>query len=99
MPKSRSTPSPPAAPPTGARPPAILVLVAAVGVVGAVAVDGTWDGGRAPAPYAWADVALVHVVCAIPLALALAALVAPRLSAGGAVAVAAGCIAVGLTPL
>src|SRR5688572_11596055 len=99
MPKSRPTSSPSAAPPSGVRTFAILVLVAAVAVVVASAFEGAWAGARAPAPYAWADVALVHVVCAIPLALAFAAFVAPRLSAGTAVAVAAGCIAVGLTPL
>jgi tetratricopeptide (TPR) repeat protein len=99
MPKSRSNSSPPATPPSGVRTFAILVPVAAVAVVVASAFEGAWDGGRAPAPYAWADVALVHVVCAIPLALAVAAFVAPRLSAGGTLAVAVGCITVGLTPL
>lgn len=29
---------------------------------------GPWDDGRAPFPYAWRDVAVVYLICALPLA-------------------------------
>lgn len=92
-------PSPSSGLQVGPRALAALVLGAAL-LVGAGSVfTGAWDGGRAPAPYAWPDVALVQFVCALPLALMLAAALAPRLSAGGTVAVATACLALGLSPL
>ncbi|MBN9120051.1 MAG: tetratricopeptide repeat protein [Planctomycetes bacterium] len=87
------------APAPGPRALAVVLPVAALVAVIGSAADGAWTDGRAPAPYAWADVAVVHLVCALPLALMLAAVLVPRVATVGIVAVAAGCFAVGLAPL
>jgi len=75
---------------------AVLALAGGLGGVAWSVADGGWDGGRAPAPYAWADVAAVHVACAVPLALVLTLLVTSSASPGGSAVVAAACLAAGL---
>ncbi len=83
-------------PPPAARALALLALAAGSGgAVWSVAV-GEWDGGRAPTPYAWAEVAAVQVGCAVPLALVLALLVTSHVSSGGVAVVAAASLAAGL---
>lgn len=91
--------APPPAPLPFARTGAVAVLVAATAAAVGSVLDGAWADGRAPAPFVWADVALAHVVSAVPLALVLAALLLSRLSEGAVVAVAAGCVALGSAPL
>jgi len=83
-------------PSAGARELALAALAAGLIAVVASAADGAWAGGRAPAPFAWADVAAVHLGCAVPLALA-AALAATRFPPRLAAAFAGGLLAVGLT--
>jgi hypothetical protein len=88
-----------AAAPAGPRGLAALVLVVGLGLAFASLTDGSWAAGRAPAPYAWRDVALVHLLCALPLAAMLAAFAYTRLPPAVAVGVAAGSLAVGVVPL
>src|SRR5687767_7646214 len=74
------------------------VLALAGGVfVGALLLAGEpWEGGQAPFPYAWRDVALVHLLCAAPLAWLATAFVRGR---AAALALAVAALAVGLVPL
>lgn len=83
-------------PSPGAREIALAVLAAGLIAVVASAADGAWNGGRAPAPFAWADVAAVQLGCAVPLALS-AAIVATRFSPLAAATTAGGFLALGLT--
>lgn len=95
----RSFPPSDAARPAGARALAALVLAAGIGLAAGAPASGAWDAGRAPVPFAWIDVALVHVLCALPLAGLFAAFVYDRLPAAGAVAVAALALGAGIAPL
>jgi hypothetical protein len=75
----------------------VAAAVVLTGALAAGAAGGGWDGGRAP--FAWPDVAAAHLVCALPLALMIAAAVGGRVPAAGVLAVAVGCLAAGLTPV
>lgn len=75
-----------------------VILVVEAGLLLASLFDGSWAGGRAPVPYAWRDVALVHAVCALPLALMTGAFISGRVSPVLVVAVAAGSLAAGAVP-
>jgi hypothetical protein len=85
--------------PAGARTLAVLLLTGVLVMGAGSAATGKWDGGRAPTPFIWSDVAVVHLTCALPLAVMLAAVVTGRVSAAGIFGAAGGCLAVGLTPL
>ena len=87
--------------PQSAQPLSDLPL-AAVGIAAAAVGIGLLVGGwgrteHAPFPYVWRDVALVHFLCALPLAMLVAARV--RLSRSGRLGVAAGLIVLGLVHL
>jgi tetratricopeptide (TPR) repeat protein len=51
---------------------AALLLVAQVLLLVLSVLDGSWRDAGAPFPFAWRDVAVVHVACAVPLAVLLA---------------------------
>jgi tetratricopeptide (TPR) repeat protein len=69
--------------------------LAAIGVaasaVGISLLAGGWGrADHAPFPYVWRDVALVHFLCALPLAALVAGWIGPRLSAPGRLGTGAG---------
>ena len=78
---------------------AALVLLAGLGVIVASLAAGTWDDGKAPFPYAWRDVAVVHLLCALPLALALAHFVQRHVSDLAAVVLATFVFGLSVAPL
>jgi hypothetical protein len=75
----------------------LLAVVATLSVASVVA--GEWDGGRAPFPFVWRDVAVVYLLSAVPLAAVLARFACSRLPVGGAVALAVLALAAGIAPL
>jgi hypothetical protein len=84
----------------GFRPLIVAALALAGGLGAAAAVsDGTWGGDHAPFPFVWRDVATVHLLGALPLAILSA--IAIRRRAPAALAVLAGTAAygIGIVPL
>ncbi len=98
MKRPSPTPPNPSVPP-GARGFAALVLVVGLALALGSVADGAWNAGQAPVPYAWRDVALVHLLCALPLAGMLAVVVYARVPAAGVVGIAVGGLVVGVVPL
>jgi hypothetical protein len=96
---SGSSQSPDTTAPVGPRALAGGVFVGGLGLWLAALSDGDWRAGVAPAPYGWRDVAIVHLLCALPLALMLTAFVRARVPSAGAVAIAVGCLTLGFVPL
>lgn len=88
---NHSLPSTNAPVPAGSRAVAGVALASGLGLVFAAFADGSW--------YAWRDVALVHFVCALPLALMLGTIVRPRTPPASVVALAVGALALGFAPL
>jgi tetratricopeptide (TPR) repeat protein len=76
-------------------------IVLATGVVGwaSVLTGGPWEGNQAPFPYVWRDVAIVHLLSALPLAVMVAVFLERRAPAAGSVALAAFGFAVSVVPL
>ncbi len=70
-------------PPTETRVVTALVLAAGLALGAGSVAAGAWDGEQAPFPYIWRDVAMVHFLCALPLAWVLAAFIIRRASAAG----------------
>lgn len=58
-----------------------LVLASVLGLMVATFVNGSWTGEHAPFPYAWRDVAIIQILCSLPLACFLAGLLRQRVSA------------------
>jgi Flp pilus assembly protein TadD len=86
----RSQQSPRSEPPTpaGERAPAALAVGVGILLCTISLAGGSLGGAPAPFPYVWADVAIVHLVCALPLALAVAAVIRRRMSAVRSIALA-----------
>jgi tetratricopeptide (TPR) repeat protein len=76
---------------------AIGISAAAVGI--SLLVGGWGRTEHAPFPYVWRDVALVHFLCALPLAMLVAASARSRLSRSGAGGLAAGLLVLALVHL
>jgi hypothetical protein len=78
---------------------AALVLGGGLLLLASSIADGAWSAEQAPFPYAWRDVALIHVLCALPLALVLAMSIRRRMPTSGSVALAAVLLLLGIVPL
>jgi tetratricopeptide (TPR) repeat protein len=87
------------APPSIGRAAVALVLVGTLFWVAAGLLGGSWEGEYAPVPYVWRDVAIVHLVCCLPLAWVAGARLARRLPAAGSIALAAGLLTLGAVSL
>lgn len=74
---------------------AIGVAAAAVGV--SLLVGGWGRSEQAPFPFVWRDVALVHFLAALPLAIYLSGSIRGRVSVGGCLGLAAAALVLGLT--
>jgi hypothetical protein len=79
---------------------AFALLLGAVGLAlgASTLIDGSWDSGRAPFPFAWRDVAVIHFLCALPLAFTVAD-VAGRKIPAVCVPLAVVALGVGVAPL
>ncbi len=73
---------------------AIGIAAAAVGV--SLLVGGWGRSEQAPFPFVWRDVALVHFLAALPLAIYLAGSIRARVSVGGCLVLAAAALVLGL---
>lgn len=60
---------------------AVLLLVGSLLLLAASVATGAWNAGRAPLPFVWRDVAIVHLLCALPLSIALVGYLDRRLPA------------------
>jgi hypothetical protein len=85
--------------PSAAQVLAALVLVGALGMLVASLAAGAWDEGKAPFPYAWRDVAVVHFLCALPFAWVLARFIQRHVRELVAVALAIFVFGLSLAPL
>jgi Tetratricopeptide repeat len=62
-------------------------------------LNGSWSGGRAPFPYVWRDVAIVHLLCALPLVWVSASMLLRKLQPGAASLLAALLMGLSVLPL
>src|SRR5262245_8815020 len=85
-------------PPLGTRALAALVLIGAAWLGASSLADGRWAGGQAPFAWIWRDVAIVHVLCAVPLAWMLASFIRRQAPPAGSVVLAAALLGVSIVP-
>ncbi len=77
---------------------AALVLACALGVA-AAASDGTWSDDRAPFPFVWRDVALVHLLGSVPLAILVAIAVVRAMPRAAAAVLGIAALGLAIVPL
>lgn len=73
---------------------AVLILVAVAAVLAISLMTGAWDERQAPFPFVWRDVAIVSIASGVPLALAMARVLATRLPPAKALGMAVAMFAV-----
>jgi hypothetical protein len=97
--QSRPPDTPESPHPWGTTALAATLLVGGVIACASSLVGGAWDADQASFPNVWRDVAVVQMVCAVPLAWGLTGLVARRFTAGGSLGLAALLLGVGAASL